>query len=67
MCALELAVVRGDRLAAEEHLGDVLVHPDRAFDLASTTDDLRMLLPLAAARRDDDWVSDVIAQLEGQR
>ncbi len=67
MCALELAVVRGDRSAAEEHLGDVLVHPDRAFDLASTTDDLRMLLPLAAARRDDDWVSDVIAQLEGQR
>jgi hypothetical protein len=66
MCALELAVVRGDRLAAEECLGDVLVHPEKPFDPASTTEDLRMLLPLAGARGDDDWVSDVIAQLEAR-
>lgn len=66
ICALELAVVRGDRLAADECLGDVLIHPKQPFDPTSTTDDLRMLLPLAAARKDDDWVSDVIAQLEAR-
>lgn len=63
MCALELALLRGDQSRADEYLGEVLVHPDQPFDLMSTVLDLQMVLPSAEAKGDGPWVSEIIDHL----